>query len=59
MFQRNKIISAEIDFYRSQNLRLQIEDLLKIVNGRKEINFKKIRDNEIRIEKLYESMIIL
>lgn len=49
-----RTIAEEIEFYQRQNFRLQIEDLLREIEGKKQINKKKINENEIRIERLLD-----
>lgn len=49
-------IREEIAFYRRENFRLQMEDLLRKKKGLKQIRQKQIKENKARIEKLLDTM---
>lgn len=53
---RIKIFWEEINYYREQNNDLEAEDLLRKKRGEQSMNEKKIKENEERIEKLFEAM---
>jgi len=51
-----RTIAEEIEFYQRQNFRLQMEDLLSETIRGKCIHKKQIAENEVRIEKLWDSI---
>lgn len=51
-----KTITEEIAFYRCQNFRLKMEDILGAIEGEKQIHQKQIEENEARIERLWDAM---
>lgn len=51
-----KALTEEIMFCRCQNFRLQMEDMLKAIEGERQIYQKQIPENEVRIERLWNSI---
>ena len=53
MFVHWRAIKEEIDFYKQQNKRLAVDDLLRGVFKKRTKHRKKIEENKQRIERLY------